>query len=172
MSQTNTDREVQRFRQPFLWVIVGGITLLFWFLFIQALVSDEGSVAGFIVPWLIFGVGFPVMFGALALTTTVSRDGLELRFWPFPGRRIPWEQVAGAQAIIYRPLAEFGGWGLRWGFGGRRAYTVSGNRGVELTLTNGRRIVIGSRDPDRLCRAMAPYLHADDSSPRHQDAKP
>jgi hypothetical protein len=41
-------------------------------------------------------------------------------------------------------------------FGPRgRAYNVSGNRGVEITLANGKRVLIGSQRSDELAAAIA-----------------
>ncbi|MBW8868301.1 MAG: hypothetical protein JF610_13410, partial [Acidobacteria bacterium] len=45
-------------------------------------------------------------------------------------------------------------WGLRFGRRGR-AYSISGNRGVELTLADGRRVMIGSQRADELAAALA-----------------
>lgn len=163
-------QQIQRFRQPLIWVVVAGVAALFWYLLIRQVVLGDpagdrpAGDGGLLLSWVFFGVGLPLLFGALTLITTVDRDGLTIRFWPFPGRRIPWKEVVAARAITYRPLREFGGWGLRFGTG-RRAYTVSGNRGVELTLTDGRRIVIDSRDPAGLQAALEQYRIGGNSPP-------
>ena len=47
--------------------------------------------------------------------------------------------VAYAEARTYAPLREYGGWGIR-GLSRKRAYNVSGNRGVELSLVDGRKL--------------------------------
>jgi hypothetical protein len=38
------------------------------------------------------------------------------------------------------------------------AYTVSGNRGVQIELTSGRKILIGSRRPEELAAAITQIL--------------
>ena len=43
-----------------------------------------------------------------------------------------------------RRYREYGGWGIRGGLRGTKAYNVSGNRGVELMLADGRTVLIGS----------------------------
>ena len=44
-------------------------------------------------------------------------------------------------------------WGIR-GLGRNRAYNVSGDRGVELLLADGRKVLIGSLRPDELEQAI------------------
>ena len=46
------------------------------------------------------------------------------------------------------------GWGIRWTPRGW-LYNVSGLAAVELTLTDGRRLRIGTDEPQRLCQAIA-----------------
>jgi catechol 2,3-dioxygenase-like lactoylglutathione lyase family enzyme len=156
-------REVQRFRTLTLWLLVGGIAALLWYGFIRQVVlgqpfgSRPSSDAELAVGWAVFGLGLPALFWGVRLVTEVDDAGVRIRFWPFPGRRIRWPHIRDAQALTYRPLREFGGWGLRWGRG-RRAYSVSGDRGVELVLHRGGRIVIGSQDPAALHAAIIPHI--------------
>ncbi len=53
----------------------------------------------------------------------------------------------------YRPILEYGGWGIRYGLRGR-AYNVSGNRGLRVELTNGKHILFGSAKPEELKLAL------------------
>jgi hypothetical protein len=88
--------------------------------------------------WLLAGVGLPVLFLLLRLEVEVSPNAVTIRFAPLFIRVIDQREIAGAEPVTYRPLGEFGGWGVR-GWGARVAYNVRGNQGVELTLTDGRR---------------------------------
>jgi len=54
----------------------------------------------------------------------------------------------------YRPLAEYDGWGIRWGLHKKRAYIMSGDMGVELELSDGERLLVGSKRPDELANAI------------------
>ncbi len=54
----------------------------------------------------------------------------------------------------YRPIREFGGWGIRYGGGGRKAYTVRGDCGVEFRLTSGRKVLFGSARPEEFAAAV------------------
>ncbi|NVL91956.1 MAG: hypothetical protein HWN71_02845 [Desulfobacterales bacterium] len=62
--------------------------------------------------------------------------------------------------MTYNPLKDYGGWGIRYGRGGR-AYNVSGNRGVYLELSNGKSLLIGSLQPEELARAIGMQMRDD-----------
>lgn len=88
------------------------------------------------------------------LVTEVRESELWMKFvllWR--PRSIPFEELISAEAVTYRPIRDFGGWGIRMGRKGR-AYNVSGNRGVQLVLRGNERFLIGSQQPDELARAL------------------
>ena len=89
------------------------------------------------------------------LDVTVGPDEIVIRFRPFHvrGRRIAIREIVEANARNYEPLREYGGWGLRVGRNGR-AYNVSGAEGVQLTLRDGSRILIGSQRSGQLESAI------------------
>lgn len=160
MATTATYREVQRFRSATIWLILGSVAVLFWVAVLVQLGRGRpfgdrpASDRDLLIGWVVFGVGLPLLFWSLRLVTEVDATGVRVRFAPLPGRLIPWPAIAAVRVVRYRPLRDFGGWGLRWGWGRRRAYTVSGDQGVELTLCDGRRVLLGSRRPDRLHEAL------------------
>jgi hypothetical protein len=50
-------------------------------------------------------------------------------------------------------MREYGGWGVKYGWAGK-AYNISGNRGVQLKLSNGKGLLIGSQRPEELAQAI------------------
>ena len=96
------------------------------------------------------------------LIIEVRPDGLCFRFAPFHRsfRRIPLDKIEHFEAVKYSPIGEFGGWGLRRGWRGGRAYNVSGNRGVRLSLSepaggiSGRKLLLGSQRAEELAAAI------------------
>jgi hypothetical protein len=106
------------------------------------LAAPLGLVA--LVPLLFYGV-----FGALS--TEVSEAGLDLKWVPFSliKKFIPLDSITKAEAVTYRPLAEFGGWGIR-GMGEKKAWTVRGNRAVRMELVGGNVFYLGSDRPERI----------------------
>jgi hypothetical protein len=86
------------------------------------------------------------------LRIRVTDDGLDLRwgYLEWIRKKIPIGEVEGAEAVKYSPLRDFGGWGIRMGRGGRRAWTVKGNRAVLLHLSGGTEFYLGSDRPELL----------------------
>lgn len=155
MSLTNDSvlfREEQRFRQPWLWVLLAASAVPALVIGVLAITAWGDRWVGTIVLALVLGM--PLLFSRLTLRTEVRRDGLHLRFRPFVWHRhLRPEDLAEATARTYRPLSEYGGWGLRWGSSGI-AYNVSSDRGVQLVLTDGKRLLVGSQRPEELAAAI------------------
>lgn len=111
---------------------------------------------GLVSVFLLVGMGVPALFFALKLTVEVRSEGLYIHYRPFIRQVIPYESIQRCRARDCRPLAEYGGWGIRrgWRKGAGKAYTVWGNRGVELEFWDDKKLLIGSRDADRLETAI------------------
>jgi hypothetical protein len=154
-------REVQKFRQTWVWLIVFGVALLMWFAFVQQIILGQpfGTNPGpdwmIWLFWLLIGIGLPLLFVYMKLIVEVGDDGVHIRYVPFVSRLIPFEEIQRHEARSYKPIREYGGWGIRWWGGNRRAYNVSGNQGVELKLRGGDRIMIGSQRADALAEAIS-----------------
>ncbi|ELZ88301.1 DUF6141 family protein [Haloferax sulfurifontis] len=100
---------------------------------------------------------------SLRLVTEVRDDGLYIRFAPLHRsfRRVPWPAIESVEVTTYRPLQEYGGWGIRWR-PGAIAYNVSGPRGVFLTRPDDRDLLIGSQQPDELASAVRAAMSESD----------
>ena len=90
----------------------------------------------------------PAFFLYLRLIVTVTGEAIEIRYRPITRRTILIPEVTHVEARTYSPIREYAGWG------GRIAYSVSGNRGVELTLIDDQIVMIGSRRADELAGAI------------------
>jgi hypothetical protein len=160
--------ERQRFTQPWLWILIGGVTLIIWWGGYQQLVLGEpfgnnpAPDALLVVMLILFGIGFPLLFMRARLDSEVTTTGIRIRFFPFHLRYREWrfDEIDSIEARAYSPLGEFGGWGIRLGFRGI-AYNVTGNLGIQLELLNGRRILIGTQDPDSFMDAVDSAWSAD-----------
>lgn len=95
---------------------------------------------------VILSLSIGAMLWTMRLETEVRPDGVFIRFFPFHlhGRRFPAQELSECYARRYRPILEYGGWGIRYGWKGR-AYNISGNEGVQLVFKNGKRLLIGSK---------------------------
>ena len=161
-------REVQRFHQWWIYLVVLAVTVFAWYAPLRQMFADEppGEKEApdwlMYLVWLLMGVGFPALFLSARLVVEVRDDGLHYRYYPFHRRfhRIGVEEIEEAEARTYRPVLEYGGWGIRYGRRGK-AYNVSGNRGVQLKLRDGRWILFGSQRAEEFASAlrevMAPH---------------
>lgn len=65
-------------------------------------------------------------------------------------KRVRYGDIVRTESVKYSPLGEFGGWGVRRGKDGKRAWTARGDRAVVLHLKDGTRLYVGSDTPHRL----------------------
>ncbi len=164
MSETECSfYEVQRFDQPWLRVLIFGILVVSVGAFIAVLAGVDDDAPTSTLGWIglaIAAIGLPsglcVWMIRMRLQTQVHpAHGLRLRFKGlFVDRRISWDEIGGFQATQYRPIREYGGWGIR-GVSSKRAYNVKGDRGVLLWLSDGKTLMVGSQLSEELEAALA-----------------
>lgn len=114
-----------------------------------------------IIPLFFVGLLIPLLFGRFVIR--VSNNSLRVSFGYLGvfDTEIPLSDIQEARVVEYRPIRQFGGWGIRCGkFEGEKTgcYSMKGARGVLLLLSNEvrvclrrtGRIIIGSSTPERL----------------------
>jgi membrane protein YdbS with pleckstrin-like domain len=113
------------------------------------LVFTLAAVAGMVAPLL-------VVVGLLRMTTEVTPTDIRVWFGWIPTYRrfVPIGHVQKIEVVSYRPLADYGGWGIHSGRDGERVLNAKGNRGVRLELSDGTRLLIGSQRPEALAVAI------------------
>ncbi|MQF82624.1 hypothetical protein FIM02_00465 [SAR202 cluster bacterium AD-802-E10_MRT_200m] len=154
-------RETQKFRQWWLWmiVLVGPVFtlgVLARHIFGYGAIDDGlNDITITLIVVFIIGLIFPVFLLVMRLESQVTGQGLCIRFRPFHWKWIiiPFEKIKLAEPLMYRPLRDYGGWGIRYGKMGK-AYNVSGNRGVLLTFDTGTPILIGSQNHELLAATI------------------
>ena len=138
--------EKQKFNQWWLWIIL----LVFPILSIIPFNGNEINRY-----YVLIGLAIPSFFYFLELRTFVTKVGLHYQFFPFHFKKhlIKIKEIEKIEALQYKPIAEYGGWGIRYGFKGK-AYNVSGNKGVKVHLSNKRNILFGSQKYKELEKAL------------------
>ncbi len=146
-------REEQSFRQPWLWALVAGGAVLTIARLVRMVRSSEGNPAGPAAA-LAAQAGLGSLLYVMKMVTEVGKEALYIRAEPIRlERHIPFRNIEFCEARTYNALLEYGGWGIRRGASGR-AYNVSGNRGVQLQLASGERLLIGSQRAEELAEAI------------------
>jgi len=119
--------------------------------------SGGGAVAAYYVA---LTAALASMLFAIAtfrrLKIVVSHEQIRFGFGVLQ-KSIPFERIKSFEAKRYNWLI-YGGWGIRFSLGGRRAWSVPGvPEGVELTVEEGKRVrryFVSSRYPERLVEAV------------------
>jgi hypothetical protein len=133
-----------------------------WFIMAPVLLVVIGvpMLAGFKgksdIPELLITVAFTIpvflLLLFLSLHSRIDETGVVMKFnlqlKPF---KVNWSDVKSIELGTYSALFDYGGWGYRRGWSGkRRAYNVSGNIGLKLVLNDDRIVLLGTRKRDKM----------------------
>lgn len=153
--------EEQRFGQRWVVLAVAVGALAGWLPLILLLAGDDADGTPLWLAWLlaiVVGIGLPLLFLLNRLRFEVWDDRVVIRYRPITTRTIAFADVTAVEAVDYRPMREYGGWGVKGWSRRKVAYNVSGHRGARLTLTDGRTVLLGSQRADELAAAIAGRL--------------
>ncbi len=128
--------EKQKFTQWWLWVV----------LIITLIILPINNTNKFNEYYLVTGVIILCVFYTMNLKIRITSEGIYYQFFPFHFKEkfIAKKEVIDFEAITYKPIIDYGGWGIRYGFKGK-AYNVKGNRGIYISHINGKKILFGTQ---------------------------
>jgi len=153
-------RESQKFNQWWMWLInFVGLATTGWASYTM-FNSEEGLIASALP--VVITVGLMIMLALMELRTTITEDGIEVKFWPFSRRRIFRSEIKSARVRKYSPVGEYGGWGYRTSLKNGKAYNMMGSQGLQLELHDGEKILIGTQQPEELAAFISAYLIEND----------
>lgn len=98
---------------------------------------------------------------SMQLKTRIDIHGIHYQYLPFhlKERHLDWNELQAVEIKGYRPLQDYGGWGIR--FGGfdfnNILLNVAGKKGIYVQLKSGRRIMIGTQKPYEAEQALEHY---------------
>jgi len=152
-------KENQKFKEPAIWigliisgmVVIGIFGLGFYHQIVQGRqfgnnpMSDTGLIVTFVLVVFLFLSVF-LLFAFAKLTIEIDRRRIAFRFFPFhlKFQQIGWDKVEKFEVITYKPIRDYGGWGIKFGKKGK-AYNVAGDKGLQLQLKSGKNILIGTQ---------------------------
>lgn len=154
--------EKQRFGQKWIWAILIGANLIFFYgVFYQVFQRksfEDNSMSNMqLITASVLMLLFTLAFLLLKLETYIKKDGIYVRFFPFhlTVRKYSWDNIQRFSVRQYDPISEYGGWGFRFGFLKKgMAFNVSGNKGIQLVLKNGSRLLIGTNKPEEASETL------------------
>ena len=139
--------ETQSYRGTWLMYLILLIELptlvLLFVLFFQAEDKSEMGNALIIVISTLYLV-FLLIFN-LKLELRIDDSGVYYRYFPFirKWRKIEKEAIKTIKVIRYRPITDFGGWGLK-GNQTTKAYSIMGDQGLLIDSGEKKKIMIGT----------------------------
>ena len=163
---------VYREEQNFAWWIYALLALMAFLAWVAASWAQSGAAPPVAPPprlslelpiGLAVGLTLPsvLILGVLRMTTEVTPAGVGVWFGWVPTYRqgVPLAMIERVEVVQFRPIVDYGFWGIRSGRDGERALIARGDAGVRLHLTDGRRLLIGSQTPEALAAAVDRALH-------------
>jgi hypothetical protein len=143
--------EVQRYRQWWIWLSIAVVNTI---VFVKVVTGFNAATASFnLLAPILFIVTFDLFFFLVRLETKIDEVGIWIRFFPFHLRFkcISWTTVSKVFVREYNPLFEYGGWGIKYGFTGYgKAYSINGNKGLQIELLSGKKVLIGTNKAEEL----------------------
>ncbi|MDP1727342.1 MAG: hypothetical protein Q8M15_11205 [Bacteroidota bacterium] len=138
--------ENQKFNQ--LWlklvIIIPFVTVIGSIVFGE---PNSAQTTNLIISFAILGA-ITALFYLSKLDTRIDEKGITLRYFPFQRYYyfVGWDEIEEAYIRQYKPIMEYGGWGLRYTFRNGKAYNVRGNKGLQLVLKSGKKFLIGTQN--------------------------
>lgn len=96
-------------------------------------------------------------FRLLTLKTTVDERGIRISYRPLWRTQLRRDEIQDVRLETY---SGFIGYGIRFTGTYSTVYNAKGNRGLLIRKKNGRRLMIGTQQPDALLLAVRTYLDA------------
>ena len=149
-------RETQKFTQWWLWLLMAAVWVIVILNFLSA--PEAFSVTEIVFGIIILSI-VTLLILIIRLETIIDEQGIRVRFFPFHinFRYFPWRSIKKVDVRTYAPLREYGGWGIRGFLGRGKAYNIKGNQGIQLLLTDEKRLLIGTQKSQEAEQVLAHY---------------
>lgn len=135
--------------------IVTAVLIISIILMLKGATTHKDTVISALAGFTLVTILLNIFLRTARLQTQITSTGILVRYPPFitTYKSYSWQQIKQAYVRTYKPILEFGGWGIRWGLNGK-AYNVSGNQGIQLIFSNGKKLLIGTRRPNDAAEAL------------------
>ena len=134
--------EKQRFNQWWLWLLLAVSLAVPAILLFKEASEKSGGFSGLIIILSVI-----ILFVVLRMTTVVTKENIQLTYFPFVNKTINLADIETMKVINYGFV---GGWGIRFWTQYGTVYNVRGNKGLHIKFKNGKQLVIGTKKPQEL----------------------
>mgnify|MGYP005658476005 FL=1 len=161
--------ESQKFDRKWIWaifsILIGSVCIPFGLVWYLVLSMTKHSFIiimvsiGFIPAVILLPIAWCLAL-ICRMDTEVNRDSITVKCSPSPFNwmsvKYPFQDIETMYHRSCRPIKEFGGYGVRWGFGNNgRAFLVSGAEGIQLLLKGGGKVFIGSKKANHFIESVS-----------------
>ncbi|MCF8228981.1 MAG: DUF6141 family protein [Bacteroidales bacterium] len=155
-------KETQKFRQWWILVILLIVLCIWLWGIIQQIVfeipfgNNPISDLGLVLIGIIVLAPIVIIF-RIKMISQIRRDGIWYKMYPLTTyKKIRPEEVKNWHIRQYNPVREFGGWGMRFALqrGKGKAINLSSRNGLQLELKSGKKLLIGTQNPEKMKEAM------------------
>lgn len=160
-------QEKQKFTQWWLWLLLLGVTSVIIYSIIASGTSNSGTTENddqfvqtlserlieFSWPMtfiILIITAICILFYVLKLETNITKEEIRLRYFPFLKKTFKWNDIATAEIMQYG----FVGYGIRFSLNYGTVYNVKGNKGLFITLKNGKKYLIGTQKPEEMKKTI------------------
>lgn len=154
---TKLFEEEQKFRQYWILILLVMMAIPYlWFIyhvfFTHVFREFSPAEKAILLSVSIVLIFFFYIYICMHLDTSADETAFYYRFFPFQikMKKIMWKDTQKVYIRDYRPIKEYGGWGIRETFNGKKAYNVMGNSGLQILTTNGKSILFGTQKKEEL----------------------
>lgn len=108
--------------------------------------TSTDDIIGLVVLNFIFFATFVLILFVLKLEIMINDEGIKFRYFPFhiKYKVLKFTEISSYKIVKYTAIREYGGWGIRYSFRQGWAYTVSGNMGIQISKSDGKRVLFGT----------------------------
>jgi hypothetical protein len=152
----NIFEEHQYQRRLIPWLLVTFIwTVSIWHIYNKGL-SNEKLIVDITV-LVLLPITFTLLLFFLKLSIRIDKNYLMFKMFPFHWtyRIIKLDEIKSATFKEYNINRTFHGWGLGISWNRKyKSYTVTGYKGVEISLKDGKKIFIGTQQPETIIKSL------------------
>lgn len=152
--------EKQGFRTRWAWAAVIVFNAFFLYAIVQQVIfgipfGSKPAPDMVLILLELIPLSITLLMLCIRLSTRFDEEGIQYRFFPFQSKttRIQWHELQDVYLRTYRSFYEYGGWGIRCG-GEKNGDAIntsqSGRTGVQLVFKHGRKLLIGTRYPEKI----------------------
>lgn len=152
-------KEVQRFTQWWIWLILFGFASFVAFVFYRQYNRDEMfgdypystlgiSLLGILIIALI------LFFSFLRMKTKINKEGIFLDYFPLARFQYGWDQIEAATIVKYDSIQ----YGIRKHTEYGTTYNTKDQYGLFVILTNGDKFCIGTDHPEEIQETIDYYF--------------